>query len=153
MRIYQVTFWHVGKQECVGLTNLLETRMATQFHLVRCTSFLLAVQKWGTNSQHQRPFVLYVETFLIEVQRSGKCSGVRGVTDGEMDAKINVDGVRWEIEPRERVLEVPFVPCKDIPIGLGDTIACLPTVDGCEFEWAMEECVAVGEVDPTLEGN
>ncbi len=107
----RVTFWHVEKQECVGLTNLLETRMAAQFHLVRCTRSLLAVQKWGANNQHQRPFVLYVETFLIDVQCNAKCSGMGGVADSKMDAKIDVDGVRWEIEPRERVLEVLFIPC------------------------------------------
>jgi hypothetical protein len=91
--------------------------------------------------------------FLIEVRCDTNCSGVGGVADGEMDAKINVDGVRRETEPRERVLEVPFLPCKDIPIGLGDAIACFPTIDGREFKWAVEECVAVGEFDPTLEGD
>jgi hypothetical protein len=114
---------------------------------------LFGCPKMGGKQSTPKTFVLYVETFLIEVQRGVKCSGMGGVTDGKMDAEINVDGVRWEIEPWEQILEVPFVPSEDILISLGDAIACLPTIDGRKFKWAMEECVAVGEVDPRPEGN
>jgi hypothetical protein len=42
---------------------------------------------------------------------------------------------------------------QNVSVGLRDTILCFPAVDRCKFEWAVDESVKMGEIEPFLKGT
>jgi hypothetical protein len=78
---------------------------------------------------------------------------VGGVVIRDVDPRVDVNRVGWQVEPWDWINEhgVRIVAGENIPINLGDAVACLPTVDGSELERAVEVSVRMGEIDPTAE--
>jgi hypothetical protein len=64
------------------------------------------------------------------------------------DAAINVDRVRWQIEPRQKVLELQLVTEEDLPITLSYLVACFAAVHSRKVKRTVNICVGVGEVKP-----
>jgi hypothetical protein len=66
---------------------------------------------------------------------------------------IDMNGIGRYIKTRKRVVIEIAVGCEDIPFELTDSVTTLSFVDGSEFEWTMDECVRMSEVDIFTKGE
>ncbi len=61
---------------------------------------------------------------------------------------VNVDGIRWDIELWNGVVEHVEMLLENIPVDLRDTISGFPTVDGSKFEWSVNGRIEMCQIDP-----
>ena len=65
-----------------------------------------------------------------------------------MRTAVNVDGIRWDIELRNGVLEHVKMRLENVPVNLRDMILGFRTVDGSEFEWSVNERIKMCQINP-----
>jgi len=73
----------------------------------------------------------------INGRGGAKCSCLREVVDNNMNANVNVNGIRRQIGPGSQIGELRHVGGEDVPVGLSNAVARPAPVDSSEVKWAV----------------
>jgi hypothetical protein len=60
------------------------------------------------------------------------------VVECHVGATIAMNRISWNVKAWDWVIEHRFIPMKDIPVRLGNTISGFATANGSKLEWLMD---------------